>query len=67
MSLEFNGNDSEKWRDIPGEGETKALIPNMMCLARKTLALKPKFKLKAKQSEFKRSLSESVNGRKNKE
>jgi len=44
MSLEFNGNDSEKWRDIPGEGETKALIPNMMYLGRESQTFKPEFK-----------------------
>jgi len=38
----------------------------MMYLARKTLTLKPEFKLKAKQMEFKLSLSESVNEYKNK-
>jgi len=44
----LNENDSGKWRDIPGQGGTKALIPNMMNLVRKTLTLKPKFKAKSK-------------------
>ena len=60
MCLEMNGYDFRKWRDVPGQGETKALIPNMMYLGRKTQILKPEFKAKSKQSEFNLSLSESV-------
>jgi len=44
----LNENDSRKWRDVPGQGEAKALISNMMYLGRKTQTLKPKFKAKNK-------------------
>jgi len=46
MCLEMDGYDSEKWRNVLGQGETEALIPNKMCLGRGILILKPKFKAK---------------------
>jgi len=41
-------NEFWKWRDVPGQGATKAMIPNMMYLGRKILILKPEVKANCK-------------------
>jgi len=48
----LSGNEFWKWRIIPGQGETKGLVPNMMYLGRKTLILKLEFKANYKANLF---------------